>query len=142
MEFELRHQLVGAATALVAFVAYWAIIIVRASTDGLPFTHVAWRGPLLLVLGLGGALYGIGYGVARWRVRGRTVLDARDAEIQRVAESTGAGLTSLAVLVALLMFGFHAPAFWVAHVLFVGSFLGALAQSGTAIAAYREGLQS
>lgn len=142
MEFEFRQLVVGVGAGLAAFAAYWIIVLTRAATDDVSFTEVAWQGPLLLVVGIGGSIYGVSYGVARWRARGSLVIDARDRDIQRTALATGSGLTSLAMLVALILLGLEVETFWVAHVLFVGGFLGSLAESGTAIAAYREGLES
>ncbi|WP_291380264.1 hypothetical protein [Demequina sp.] len=141
MEFELRHQLLGLALGVAAFATYWIVIIARAVTDDASFTEVAWQGPMLLMVGIGGALYAAFYGVARWRLRGQVIADERDAEIMRTSESAGAGLTSLAVLATLIMLALGADTFWAVHVLFVGSFLGSLAQSGTTVAAYREGLE-
>ncbi len=141
MEFELRHHLVGLFAGLGAFVAYWAIILTRAATDDAAFTEVAWRGPLLLALGVGGGLYGVIYLLGLARNRGRVVTDVRDAEIRRAAEEAGAGLTGMASLAALILLGLDASAFWVAHVLFVGGYLGSLAYSGRAISAYRKGLE-
>lgn len=140
MELELRHHLVGLIAGLGAFVAYWAIILNRAATDDVAFTEVAWRGPLLLVLGVGGGLYAVIYILSAVRNRGRVVTDVRDAEIRRAAEEAGAGLTGIASLTALILLGLDVSTFWVAHVLFVGGFLGSLAYSGKAITAYRKGL--
>lgn len=141
MELEYRQRVIGVIAGLAAFAAYWVIVLTRAATDDASFTHVAWQGPLLLTVGVGGAIYGAAYGFARLRTRGEMVSDARDKEIERAALATGSGLTSLAVLAALILLGLGVGSFWVAHVLFVGAFLGSLAESGTAIAAYREGLQ-
>ena len=140
MEFELRHHVVGLIAGLGAFLTYWAIILTRAATDDAAFTEVAWRGPLLLVLGVGGGLYAVIYLLGLARTRGRVVTDVRDAEIRRAAEEAGAGLTGIASLTALILLGLDASAFWVAHVLFVGGYLGSLAYSGKAISAYRKGL--
>lgn len=141
MEFEYRHQLLGLVSSLALFVTYWIIVIARAITDDLSFTKVAWQGPLLLIVGVGGALYAIIYGAARWRVRGKIVTDERDAEITRRADAAGAGLTSLAALIAMIMLALDADTFWVVHVIFVGSFLGTVASAGMTVAAYTEGLE-
>lgn len=141
MEFELKQQIIGTVAGLATFTAYWIIVLSRAATDEAPFTDVAWQGPLLLTVAIGGGVYGLSYGVARWRARGDLVTDARDVDIQRTALATGSGLTSLAVLVALILLGLDVGAFWVAHVLFVGSYVGSLVESATSIAAYREGLE-
>jgi hypothetical protein len=140
MEFQHRHQLLGLLLGVAAFLAYWIVIIARAITDDVSFTSVAWQGPMLLTVGVGGALYAIAYGTARWRLRGTIVTDERDAEITRRADSAGAGLTSLAALAAMIMLAMNADTFWVVHVLFVGSFLGSIASAGTTVSAYTEGL--
>ena len=141
MTFEERNTIIGTTLGLVAFLAYWAIVAVRAATDGLPFAEVAWQGPMLWTVVIGGGAYAVTYGIARWRVRGQRVSDERDVQIQLHAEAAGAGLTSLGVLIALIMLALDAQPFWVAHVLFVLAFLGSLATSGVAIAGYREGIE-
>ncbi|WP_296665667.1 hypothetical protein [Demequina sp.] len=140
MGFGERNQAIGLVLGLAAFVAYWAIVIVRAATDGLPFAEVAWQGPMLWSVGLGGGLYAVVYGTMRWRARGSRVTDERDAEIERHAEAVGAGLTGLAVLATLIMLALDVDTFWAAHVLFVGAFLGSMAGSAASLAAYREGV--
>ena len=50
-------------------------------------------------------------------------------------------LRALAGLAALIMLTLGVSTFWVAHVLFMGSFLGSLANSGVAIAGYRDGIE-
>lgn len=142
MTFEERNTIVGLALSITVVAAYWAIVIVRAATDDLPFTEVAWQGPLLWTMIVGGGLYAVIYGATRWRVRGQRVTDVRDVEILRHGEAAGAGLTGLAVLAAIIMLTQGASDFWVAHVLFVGSFLGSLASAGVAIADYREGVRA
>ncbi|MFW2512756.1 hypothetical protein ACNI3K_03160 [Demequina sp. SO4-13] len=142
MTFEERNTIVGLTLSLVVVTAYWAIVIVRAATDELPFTEVAWRGPLLWTMIVGGGLYAVIYGATRWRVRGQRVTDERDAEVLRHGESAGAGLTGVAVLAAIIMLTQGASDFWVAHVLFIGSFLGSLVAAGVTIAGYREGVRA
>ncbi len=141
MGFEHRHQLLGLILGVAAFAAYWIVMIARALTDDVSVTKVAWQGPMLLMVGIGGALYAAFYGVARWRLRGQIIADERDAEIMRRSESAGAGLTSIAALATMIMLALDVDPFWAVHVLFVGSFLGSLAHSGTTIAAYTEGLE-
>lgn len=137
-----RTTVIGTVLMLVVFVGYWTIVIARAVTDGLPLTDVAWQGPLLLSLVVGGGIYAITYGVLAWRERGVRSSDERDVQILRYSEATGAGLTGLAVLASLIMLALEVDTFWVAQTLFVGSFLGSLVSSATTIAAYREGLPS
>jgi len=142
MTFTERYTAVGLVISLATFVTYWALIIFRALTDGLPLVEVAWHGPLLWTLIIGGGLYGLVY-LALWlRVRREQHTDARDREIARYAETAGAGITGLAVLVTLIMLALDAPTFWTVTVLFTGSFLGSLASAGVTMAAYREGMPS
>lgn len=139
MGFEHRQQSLGLVLGLIAFAAYWAVILVRAAGDGLPFTQVAWQTPMLVAIVAGGLVYAAVYGTLRWRARGTRVTDERDEEIARYAESAGAGLTGIAVLVALILLTRDAAPFWVAHVLFVGSYLGSLISAAVSLAAYGEG---
>lgn len=140
MTFEERNTIIGLVLGLAAFAVYWIVVITRAATDDVSFTQVAWQGPMLWTIIIGGGLYAAIYGATRWRVRGQRVSDERDVEILMHGESAGAGLTGLAGLAALIMLTQGADYFWVAHVLFVGSFLGSLASSGIVIAGYREGV--
>lgn len=140
MSFEERTTAAGVALSLIAFVTYCTLVLVRAATDDLQFTHVSWQKPMLWTVIIGGGFYAALLGAMRWRMRGQRLTDERDTHVRMRAESTGAGLTSLAVIATLIMLATNVETFWVAHVLFVGTFLGSLAQSGTALATYREGL--
>jgi hypothetical protein len=140
MTFTERYTWVGLALAIVTFIAYWTVVIVRATTDGLPLVDVDWQGPMLWALILGGGLYAIVMLVLWLRVRGEAHTDARDHEIERHSATAGGGITGIAVLAALVMLTLDAPAFWTATVLFVGSFLGSLVSTGVTLAAYRKGL--
>ena len=142
MSLEERNVVIGLALGVTAFIVYWAVVIARAATDGAPFTQVAWQGPMLWTLVIGGGFYALTYGVARWRLRGTRATDERDAQVLLHADSASGGLTGIAVLATLIMLTLDASPFWVAHVLFVGAFLGSVAGSGVAIAGYREGLAS
>lgn len=142
MTFELRHQTWGLAVNLIGFVAYWAVIVVRALGDDLPLTEVAWQHPLLWLLGLGAAVYGGIYGAAWWSTRGTIRTDERDAEIARYADAAGSGMTALGAVAAMVMLALDVHVFWAVHTLFVMSFLGAVASSGLSLAAYKEGLES
>lgn len=140
MSFEERNAVLGLALGAVAFAAYWVVVLARAADDDAPFTEVAWQGPLLLVMIVGGGIYGIGYAVARWRARGTRTADERDVEILARAETVGSALGSLTATAALIMLALDASSFWTAHVLFVGMFLASVASSGYAISAYRGGV--
>jgi len=140
MTFTERYTSAGLVIGLVTFVAYWAVVVFRAATDGLPLVDVAWQGPMLWALIIGGVLYAIIF-LALWlRVRREPHTDSRDHEIERYAQTAGAGITGLAVLATLIMLALDAPTFWTANVLFVGSFLGSLASGGTTLAAYKDGM--
>jgi len=137
MSFEERNQAIGLGLGIAAFVAYWVVIAVRAAGDDLPFTQVAWQGPMLAALVVGGAIYGAIYGTMRWRARGTRVADERDTHIALLSETAGGQLTGLAVLVTLILMALDADPFWSAHVLFVGSFLGSVSSASVSLAAYR-----
>ena len=140
MTFTERYTWAGLAISIVTFVAYWIVVIVRAATDGIPLVDVGWQGPMLWCLSLGGGLYAVVMLVLWLRVRGEAHTDARDHEIERYAETAGAGIIGLFVLATLVMLALDAPAFWTATVLFVGAFLGSLVSIGVTLAAYREGV--
>ncbi len=142
MTLNERTTVIGVFLGLAAFVGYLAILISRATSDNLPLTDVAWHGPFLLSLGIGGAAYAAVYGVLAWRSRGQRVSDQRDVEIMLHGETAGAGMTGLAVLATLIMFGLQVDTFWVAHVLFVGAYLGSVISAAVTIMGYRKGIQS
>lgn len=140
MTFTEQYTWAGFAIGIVTFLAYWTVVVVRAVTDGLPLVDVGWQGPMLWSLVLGGGLYAVVMLVLWLRVRGEAHTDARDHEIERYAETTGAGITGIVVLATLVLLALDAPTFWTATVLFVGAFLGSLVNMGVTLAAYREGL--
>ena len=95
-------QYAGLALSVLSMLAYLAIVLTRVFTDDVSVTKVAWQGPMLLVVAIGGALYGIGYGVARLRHRG-PIEDVRDKEIQRYGESINGGLVGLTAAVSIVL---------------------------------------
>jgi len=140
MDFELRHQGWGLAAALVWFVTYWTLIIVRAVTDDASFTKVAWQHPMLWFLLAGVIVYAAIYAASWWSTRGGIRTDVRDVEIRRRADAVGAGFTAMGAVVALAMLAFGLGTFWVAHTIFLASFLGTLASTAQTVAAYKDGL--
>ncbi|WP_062130937.1 hypothetical protein [Demequina aestuarii] len=140
MEFSQRHTLVGTAISVTTMATYVAIVVVRALTDDLPLAGVAWQGPMLWCVGVGGAVYAAAYAVMRSRHRGERVTDERTDRIETQAEFAASGLTSLGVLAALVMLALDADPFWVANTLLIVTWLGSLVGAGVAIEAYREGL--
>jgi len=142
MSFSERNTAIGLVLGLVGFIAYWVVVISRAASDELPFTQVAWQGPMLVVLIVGGSAYALVWLTGWVRHRRERLFDERDHEIQRYAETAGAGSTGAAVLAALIMLALDVDTFWVAHVLFTLAYLGSLSSAGVTLAAYREGVQS
>jgi hypothetical protein len=132
-------QYAGMALGLMAILAYLAIVLTRVFTDDVSVTKVAWQGPMLLVVAIGGGVYGIGYGIARLVHKGR-VEDARDKEIERYGESLNGDLVGLAVLVSIVLLGLNVEPFWVAHNLFFGSWWASFVSGASRAAAYREGI--
>ncbi len=139
ISFSEGVQYGGLALSVLSMLAYLGIVLTRVFTDDVSVTKVAWQGPMLLVLIIGGTLYGIGYGVARLRHRGPTE-DARDKEIQRYGESINGGLAGLTVAVSIVMLALNVEPFWVAHNLFFGSWFASFVSSAGRVAAYREGI--
>ncbi len=139
--FEEKHQYTGLGLSLISIAVYLAIVLTRVFTDDVSVTKVAWQGPMLLVIAVGGGLYGIGYGIARTRQKGQAK-DARDAEIDRYGDATGGGLLSLTVFVTIILLALGVDTFWVAHNLFLGSWFASFIGSASKAAAYREGIPS
>jgi hypothetical protein len=131
----------GLALSLVTMLAYLAIVLTRVFTDDVSVTKVAWQGPMLLIVAIGGGLYGLSYGIARLRHRG-TVEDARDKEIERYGESIKGGLVGLTVFVSIILLALNVDPFWVAHNLFLGSWFATFASTAGRVGAYREGIPS
>jgi hypothetical protein len=119
--------------------AYLAIVLTRVFTDNVSFTKVAWQGPMLLVVGIAGAIYGVGYGVARFRHHA-AIEDERDKEIQRYGESINGGLVGLTVAVSIVLLALNVEPFWVAQNLFLGSWFASFVSGAGRVAAYREGI--
>lgn len=140
MDFQLRHKGWGLFATVVWFVTYWTLIIIRAATDEVSFTKVAWQHPMLWMLGAGAAIYFVIYGASYWSTRGTIRRDERDTEIGRRADAAGSGFTALGGVAALVMLASGMDAFWVAHTVFAASFLGTLASVGLTVSAYTEGL--
>jgi hypothetical protein len=141
ISFSEGVQYAGLALSILSMLAYLAIILTRIFTDDVSVTKVAWRGPMLLVVAVGGVLYGIGYGIARLLHRG-PVEDVRDKEIQRFGESINGGLVGLTVAVSIVMLALNVEPFWVVHNLFLGSWFASFVSTAGRVAAYREGIPS
>ncbi|WP_062521383.1 hypothetical protein [Demequina silvatica] len=137
MGLQERRYAAGLALVLIVLAAYVVTLAVRALGDSAPLTEVAWQGPMLLALAVGGTAYALTYGTMRWRARREPAADERDVRVERAATAAGGGITSLAVLASLLLLAFDASTFWVAQTLFLGSALGSVIESSTALAAYR-----
>ena len=137
-----RGTLIGTVIGLIAFVGYWVVVIYRSVTDTVPFTQVAWQGPMLLAIVMGGGLYAITVGVLYWRTRGQRRHDERDDEIQRYAETAGAGIAGMGGLIAIILLALDVDTFWPAHALFVLGYLGSLINASVTIAGYRGGVQA
>lgn len=135
-----RTVALGTRLGVVVFIAYWIIVGYRAATDGLPLSDVAWEGPLLLCLGIGGTLYVVVFLAARYAGRGETGTDQRDRDIARLGGARDAELTGLTVLITLILLALKVDTFWAANVLFTGSYLGSLASGHAQLAAYRDGI--
>ena len=134
-------QYAGLALSLVTMLTYLSIVLTRVFTDDVSVTKVAWQGPMLLVVAIGGGLFAIGYGIARLRHKG-AVEDARDKEIERYGESINGGLAGLTVAVSIVLLALNVEPFWVAHNLLLGSWFASFVSTAARAAAYREGIPS
>ena len=134
-------QYAGLVLGLLSILAYLAIVLTRVFTDDVSVTKVAWQSPMLLVVAVGGGVYGIGYGIARLVHKGR-VEDARDKEIERYGESLNGALVGLTVFVSIILLALNVEPFWVAHNLFLGSWFASFVSTAGRVAAYREGIPS
>jgi hypothetical protein len=131
----------GLALSLLSMLTYLGIVLTRVFTDDVSVTKVAWQGPMLLVVAVGGALYGIAYGVARLVHKGPAE-DVRDKDIQRFGDSINGGLVGLTVFVSIILLALNVEPFWVAQNLFLGSWFASFVSSAGRVAAYREGIPS
>jgi hypothetical protein len=135
-----RTLAIGTPIGVVVFLTYWAVVITRAATDGLPLNEVAWEGPWLLFVGTGATSYAIAFAFARYLGRGERAIDQRDRDIARLGGARDAELTGLAVLTCLILLALKVDTFWAANILFVGSYLGSLSSSLAQLNAYQEGI--
>ena len=135
-----RTIAIGTSLGFVVFIAYWAIVVFRAATDGLPLNAVAWEGPLLLSITIGGTLYALAYFSSRYAGRGDRGVDQRDRDIARLGGARDAELTGLAVLITLILLALKVDTFWAANVLFTGSYLGSLSSGLAQLGAYKDGI--
>ena len=135
-----RTIAIGTSLGLVVFLAYWAIVVFRAATDGLPLNEVAWEGPLLLSIAIGGTLYAVAYFSSRYAGRGDRGVDQRDRDIARLGGARDAELTGLAVLITLILLALKVDTFWAANVLFTGAYLGSLSSGLVQLGAYKDGI--
>ncbi|WP_062070382.1 hypothetical protein [Demequina sediminicola] len=137
VSFEERHTAIGLVIAVAAVAVYLVVVTIRAITDGLALTDVAWQGPMLACIGIGAGLYAAVYASLWWRRRSETLTDERDEQIRAAGEESGSAFTGLAIVATLVMLALDVDTFWIAHVLLLASFAGALTQSATVLAAYR-----
>ncbi len=135
-----RTLAIGTRLGVIVFIAYWVIVGFRAANDDLPLNEVAWEGPLLLCLAIGGGLYAVTAIVSRVAARGDRAVDQRDRDIARLGGARDAELTGLAVLVTLILLALKVDTFWAASVLFTGAYLGSLSSATAQLAAYRDGI--
>lgn len=135
MSYEERHQWWGLWLTLGGGFAYVIALLVMVQSQ--PLTEVAWGLALLVVIVGCGGIYGIVYAIGRRR---SGPIDERERAIERFGEFTGRGMVDISVLAALVMLALGVEGFWVAQVLFFGSWLGAIISTSTKLAAYREGL--
>jgi len=135
-----RTIAIGTSLGFVVFLAYWTIVVFRAATDGLPLNEVAWEGPLLLSIAIGGTLYAVAYFSSRYAGRGDRGVDQRDRDIARLGGARDAELTGLAVLITLILLALKVDTFWAANVLFTGAYLGSLSSGLVQLGAYKDGI--
>jgi hypothetical protein len=139
LSFEERHLWAGTVLAAAGVAVYLVIVGIRL-TDA-PASEVSWGWPLLWTVAIAGGTYGVVYGVL-WRRAGGQRTDARDLEINRFGELTAKGLLDVTVLAVLIMLALGAEVFWVAQVLFLGSYVSSTIGSLAKLAAHRKGLPS
>ncbi len=139
MSYEEKGTWVYLATALVTYLGYVAVVLVRA--DGGPLTEVAYVAPMLWAIGISIALTVVGrvaVEVARPSESQRP--DIRDRDINRHGEYVGFYVLSYGMVPAFGLALAGADHFWIANAIYLAFLVNALTSSTTKLVAYRRGL--
>lgn len=139
LSFEERHLWVGTILGAIGVTVYLVIVGSRLA-DSSP-AEVEWGMPMLWTVAIAGGTYALVY-LLLWTRAGGQRTDARDLEINRFGEFSAKGLLDTTVLAAIIMLAFDVDVFWVAHVLFLGSYVSSTIGSFAKLAAHRKGLPS
>ena len=140
MTFEERNTWGFAASTLLSYAAYVAVILQRAS--GGPLAIVAWVRPMLVAIGAGvaGTIALSTVSGLLWR-SDCDRRDARDREIHRFGEYVGNSVVVLGGTAAIALSMLGAAHFWIANAVYLAFVLSALLASATKLVAYRRGFQ-
>jgi MFS family permease len=138
MSSEEKRTWISAVVGVAVPIAYLATILSKVpDTD---VARIAYVGPMLTSIGVGigaGIVLAIVAAMASPRDAGRT--DERDREINRRGEYVGFYVMSIAAIVPLVLAMAKVEHFWIAHALYLGFVLAALASAVVKIVAYRRG---
>lgn len=141
MSFEEKNTWVYGVVALVAYVAYAAVVLTRAHT--VPLAQVAYVGPMLVSIG-GAIIAGIigRVAIVATNPKDGDRKDDRDREIYRFSEYVGQSFVVAGAVAAMGMAMARIDQFWIANAIYLAFVLSALLSSVTRIVAYRRGFQS
>ncbi|MFA5607554.1 MAG: hypothetical protein WDA07_10245 [Leucobacter sp.] len=121
------------------------IILLLQRAGGGPVANVNWVPIMLWTIGISIAaailvsiLWGIVQGVRD--PQGATVTDMRDRDISRMADRVGGAFLVIAGLGVIALCALEAELFWIAHTMFFGFAVSAIAGGFAQVIAYRRGL--
>ncbi|MEC3918547.1 hypothetical protein [Nocardia sp. CDC160] len=138
MPFEEKRTWILGVAAVVSYVIYLVVVLVRA--HGRAFTSVSFAAPLLWAVG-GSILVSIlGSILVAITSREGDRKDQRDKEIDLRGAQIGGAFTALGAGGGLLLTLADADRFWIANAIYLGFTLGAIVSAAAKLIAYRRGL--
>jgi hypothetical protein len=136
MAFEEKRAWIAGIGALVGYLTYLTVVVVR-SRD-VPVTDIAYAGPLLIIIAVGVVASVAAHVVIGLRApdeAGRT--DERDRQIDRMGKHTAQSFVAIGSVGALVLALLEWDHFWIANVLVLAFFLSAMCEAVAKIFGYR-----
>lgn len=137
MPFEEKRTWILGITAVVSYVIYLVVVLIRARE--VPLVEVAYIAPLLWAVGISIAVSIVASIAVAILSREGDRKDARDREIDRMGELVGNAFVVLGAVGALALTMADAERFWIANAIYLGFTLSAVVGTTAKVIAYRRG---